>query len=62
MSRRFSLVAVIISAACFGTLAVLTPLAYASGAEPLPLDPPSPPPPRHHWIAWLLLPERIDDR
>lgn len=29
--------AVIVSAACFGTLAVLTPLAYAAGAEPLPL-------------------------
>lgn len=28
---------VIISAACFGTLAVLTPLAYEAGASPLPL-------------------------
>jgi len=28
---------VVISAACFGTLAVLTPLAYAAGATPLPL-------------------------
>ena len=37
MSRRWSLVAVVVSAACFGTLAVLTPLAYAAGALPLPL-------------------------
>lgn len=37
VSRRWSLVAVIVSAACFGTLAVLTPLAYREGAEPLPL-------------------------
>lgn len=37
MSRRWSLVAVIVSAACFGTLAVLTPLAYRAGAAPLPL-------------------------
>jgi drug/metabolite transporter (DMT)-like permease len=37
MSRRFSLIAVVLSAACFGTLAVLTPLAYESGARPLPL-------------------------
>lgn len=37
MSRRFSLIAVVVSAACFGTLAVLTPLAYDSGAKPLPL-------------------------
>lgn len=29
--------AVVVSAACFGTLAVLTPLAYESGARPLPL-------------------------
>lgn len=35
--RRWSLLAVIVSAACFGTLAVLTPLAYREGAEPLPL-------------------------
>jgi drug/metabolite transporter (DMT)-like permease len=28
---------VVISAACFGTLAVLTPLAYKAGATPLPL-------------------------
>jgi drug/metabolite transporter (DMT)-like permease len=28
---------VVISAACFGTLAVLAPLAYAAGAAPLPL-------------------------
>ncbi len=31
------MVAVVVSAACFGTLAVLTPLAYESGARPLPL-------------------------
>lgn len=37
MSRKWSLVAVVVSAACFGTLAVLTPLAYESGARPLPL-------------------------
>lgn len=37
MSRRWALIAVIVSAACFGTLAVLAPLAYASGARPLPL-------------------------
>lgn len=37
MKRRTSLLAVIISAACFGTLAVLTPLAYKTGADPLPL-------------------------
>lgn len=37
IKRRNSLIAVVISAACFGTLAVLAPLAYAAGAEPLPL-------------------------
>lgn len=37
MQRRWSLLAVIVSAACFGTLAVLTPLAYREGASPLPL-------------------------
>jgi len=37
VNRRGSLIAVVISAACFGTLAVLTPLAYHAGAEPLPL-------------------------
>lgn len=37
MQRRYSLLAVVISAACFGTLAVLTPAAYAQGASPLPL-------------------------
>ena len=37
MNRRWSLAAVVLSAACFGTLAVLTPLAYREGAEPLPL-------------------------
>lgn len=37
MQRRFSLIAVVISAACFGTLAVLAPLAYRTGADPLPL-------------------------
>ena len=37
MNRRGSLIAVVVSAACFGTLAVLTPLAYDAGATPLPL-------------------------
>lgn len=37
MGRTWSVVAVVISAACFGTLAVLTPLAYRANAEPLPL-------------------------
>lgn len=37
VQRRSSLIAVVISAACFGTLAVLTPLAYKEGAQPLPL-------------------------
>lgn len=37
MERRWSLVAVVVSAACFGTLAVLTPLAYREGVQPLPL-------------------------
>lgn len=37
MSRRWSLIAVFVSALCFGTLAVLAPLAYESGARPLPL-------------------------
>lgn len=37
MQRKWSLAAVVVSAACFGTLAILTPLAYRSGAEPLPL-------------------------
>jgi len=37
VDRRVSLVAVIISAACFGTLGVLTQLAYRQGASPLPL-------------------------
>lgn len=37
MTRRTSLLMVVVSAACFGTLAVLAPLAYASGAKPLPL-------------------------
>jgi len=37
VNRRWSLAAVVLSAACFGTLAVLTPLAYREGAEPLPL-------------------------
>jgi hypothetical protein len=32
------------------------------GAEPLPTDAPLPPPRRHHWIEWLLRPERIDER
>lgn len=37
LERRLPLIAVIVSAACFGTLAILTPLAYQTGAEPLPL-------------------------
>ncbi|MDR3685771.1 MAG: DMT family transporter [Coriobacteriia bacterium] len=37
MSRTASLAMVVVSAACFGTLAVLTPLAYQAGASPLPL-------------------------
>ncbi len=37
MTRGWSVVVVVASAACFGTLAVLTPLAYEAGAEPLPL-------------------------
>ncbi len=37
LNRRGSLIAVVVSAACFGTLAILTPLAYRAGAEPLPL-------------------------
>ncbi len=37
MTRRASLISVVVSALCFGTLAVLTPLAYEQGAQPLPL-------------------------
>ena len=37
MSRNGSVVAVIVAAACFGTLAIFTPLAYEAGARPLPL-------------------------
>lgn len=37
MERRAPLVAVVVSAACFGTLAVLTNLAYEQGAQALPL-------------------------
>lgn len=37
MRRGWSLLAVVVSAACFGTLAIFTPLAYRSGAQPLPL-------------------------
>ena len=37
MSRRWSLIAVVGSAACFGTLPVLTRLAYDANATPLPL-------------------------
>lgn len=37
MQRRGSVIAVVISALLFGTLAVLTPLAYQAGADPLPL-------------------------
>jgi len=35
MQRRGSLTAVVVSAACFGTLAVLTPLAYESAPTPV---------------------------
>jgi drug/metabolite transporter (DMT)-like permease len=35
MSRRAALAAVVVSAACFGTLAVLTPLAYKSAPTPV---------------------------
>lgn len=35
--RKWSLLSVVISAACFGTSAILAPLAYKSGAHPLPL-------------------------
>jgi drug/metabolite transporter (DMT)-like permease len=37
MDRRGSVIAVVVSALLFGTLAVLTPLAYRAGAKPLPL-------------------------
>jgi drug/metabolite transporter (DMT)-like permease len=37
MERRSALFAVLLSAACFGTLAILTQLAYEEGASPLPL-------------------------
>lgn len=37
MERRTALIAVIVSAACFSTLAIFTTLAYAEGARPLPL-------------------------
>jgi drug/metabolite transporter (DMT)-like permease len=37
VKRQYALLAVVVSAACFGTLAVLTPAAYAQGASPLPL-------------------------
>jgi drug/metabolite transporter, DME family len=37
MERRSALIAVVASAACFGTLGVLAKVAYANGAEPLPL-------------------------
>lgn len=37
MNRRLALVAVIVSAACFGTLGVLASLAYREGMQPLPL-------------------------
>ena len=37
MDRRVSLGAVIVSAACFATLAILTGLAYREGVSPLPL-------------------------
>ncbi|MBK5211024.1 MAG: PBP1A family penicillin-binding protein [Coriobacteriia bacterium] len=37
MKRTKALVSVALSALCFGTLAVLTPMAYAAHVEPLPL-------------------------
>lgn len=37
MSRRAALVAVVVSAACFGTLGVLASLAYRQGMQPMPL-------------------------
>jgi drug/metabolite transporter (DMT)-like permease len=37
VNRRASIAAVVVSALLFGTLAVLTPLAYKAGAKPLPL-------------------------
>ena len=37
MTRNASIIAVIVAAACFGTLAVFTSLAYEAGAEPLQL-------------------------
>ncbi|MDZ4655436.1 MAG: DMT family transporter [Coriobacteriia bacterium] len=37
MNRRGSLAIVVLSAACFGTLAIFTNLAYAEGARPLPM-------------------------
>lgn len=37
MQRRTALIAVAVSAACFGTLAIFTSLAYERGAEPLQL-------------------------
>ncbi|MBC7265789.1 MAG: DMT family transporter [Coriobacteriia bacterium] len=37
MSRRLALAAVVMSAACFGTLGVLASLAYREGMQPLPL-------------------------
>jgi len=37
VDRRVSLVAVVVSAACFATLAILTGLAYREGVSPLPL-------------------------
>ncbi len=37
MQRRSALIAALVSAACFGTLAIFATLAYRAGAEPLPL-------------------------
>ncbi len=37
VSRKVALFMVVVSAACFGTLAILAPLAYKAGAAPLPL-------------------------
>ena len=37
LNRRTSVAAALVSAACFGTLAIFTSLAYAGGAQPLQL-------------------------
>lgn len=37
MNRNASVIAVVVAAACFGTLAILTTMVYAYGVQPLPL-------------------------